>query len=159
MAWHNAGTKTLAAFLHTDTNYVTNGATASYQFDCIGYDFAAVDVMLSPSNTTSNAPSLVMLSETDTTTSSTSGDIIAFTGKTSTATNVGFLIPQTGVLTTTGAANIYRFNVDLRRRKRYLTIRVSPVTTQAISADIRLSKPEGWPINATGVGVQALAEG
>ena len=157
--WQGAGSKSLCGFLHTDTNYITNGGTNSYQFDTLGFDSAVVDVILSSANTTSNAPSLVVLSETDTTTSSTNGDIIAFTMKTATATNVGVLIPITGVITGTGNCNIYRFNVDLRQRKRYITVRVSPVTTMQAVVDVRLGKAEAIPIAASTYGVQAVAEG
>ncbi len=126
MAWRGAGTKSLCAFLHTDTNYITLGSTASYQFDTLGFEQATIDVILSSANTTSNAPSLVVLSESLTTTTSTAGDIIALTMKTGTSTSAAVVIPQTGLNTSPGALNVYRFNVDLRQRWRYLTVRVSP---------------------------------
>ena len=159
MAWQDAGTKSLCTFLHTDTNYITFGSTASAQFDTLGFERASIDVILSGANTTSNAPSLVVLSESLTTTTSTAGDIIAFTMKTATATNVGVLIPTTGVITGTGNSNIYRFNVDLRQRYRYLTVRVSPQTTMQCVVDVRLGEGNAMPIAASGYGVQAVAEG
>ena len=160
MAWQDDSTKSLVGFLHTDTNYVTNGATCSYQFDTLGYRYAEVDVILSGAGTTSQVPTIVVLSETDTTTTSTAGDIIAFTGKTQTATSVGFLIPTNNFNTATGAANVYRYNLNLLPpRKRYLTVRVTPTTTCQVVVDARLGKPATWLISAAGEGVNALVEG
>ena len=60
-----------------------------------------------------------------------------------------------GAGSTTGASvgAVARFNVDLRGRKRYLTVVTSPGNAVAVSSNARLSKAEGHATDATGAGV------
>ncbi len=161
---HQAMTKsiTIGATNQTETNtisgFLTNGGTALIEpIDTLGYDYAAIDVILSKMNTTSNAPSIVKLGEADITGTSNYTTITAFSGATATATNVGFLVPVTGVVTDN--PNVYRFNVDCRARHRYLMVSVSPVTTAYCVVNARLGRAEFSPTNASAVGVQAVVSG
>ncbi len=161
---HQGMTKsiTIGATNQTETNTIsgtlTNGGTALVEpIDCIGYDYAQIDVILSKMNTTSNAPTTVKLGEADVTGTSNYTTITTFSGATATATNVGFLIPVTGVITDN--PNVYRFNVDLRGRKRYLMVSATPVTTASCVVNARLGRAEFSPTNAAGVNVQAVVWG
>ncbi len=160
---HHAMTKsiTVSATNATETNTVsgtlTNAGTGYVEIDTLGYDYAAVDVILSKSNTTSNAPSKVSLGDSDITGTSNYTTITAFNGATATATNVGFLIPVTGVVTDN--PNVYRFNVDMRARRRYLLVSCSPVTTATLVVNARLGRGENPPTNASQAGVQTYVSG
>lgn len=160
---HGPGSKTisLSATNATETNTVsgtlTNGGTGYIEIDLLGYDVAAIDVILSKMNTASNAPSLVSLGESDITGTSNYTTLTQFQMKTATATNVAALIPITGV--STANDNVYRFNVDARARKRYLLASASPVTTAFMRVNARLGRGEVVPTNAASLNVQAVAEG
>lgn len=151
----------LSATNATETNTVsgtlTNGGTGYVEIDTLGFDFAGIDIQLSAANTTSNGPTVVKLGESDVTGTSNYTTLTQFNGATATATNVGFLIPVTGVLT--GQPNVYRMNVDTRARRRYLLVSVSPRTTAQLSVNARLHQGENIPINASQVNVQAVVDG
>ncbi len=151
----------LSATNATETNtvsgFLTNGGTGYVEIDLLGCDFASIDVILSKMNTTSNAPSIVALAESDITGTSNYTTITAFSGATATATNVGFLVPVTGVKTANN--NVYSFDVDCRTRKRYILATASPVTTAAMTVDARLGRTENIPTNAVAVGVQTYVAG
>ena len=76
------------------------------------------------------------------------------TGASATATNVDFLV---GIGVTQGN-NSYKFNVDCRARKRYLSIVASPTTTQTFSAVANLGRGEQAPVTAAKAGVLSLIE-
>jgi hypothetical protein len=52
---------------------------------------------------------------------------------------------------------VARFNIDLRGRKRYLTVVTSPGNTVAVVTNARLSKAESFPTDATTAGVNSYA--
>ena len=56
-------------------------------------------------------------------------------------------------------ASLFKFNLDLRGRKRYLGVRISPLTTHIITATANLSRNDEAPVDATGANVTALVEG
>ena len=132
---------------------VTNGATVTANIDTIGFDFASIDLVLGTSNTVSNKPSTLKLSESDDTVVTNFADITAFVG----GGTGGFTIPNAD----TSNANVYVFNVDCRGRKRYLKLTATPVTTQAAVMDARLSCAEEAPNTTSefGTGVLAVVEG
>ena len=111
---------------------VTSGATASGYVDCLNFNEAAVDVILDSQASTTSNPSVLKLSQSDITDATGFADITGFVGD---ATN-GFVIPAAGT-----AATIVRLNVDMRSRKRYLKVTVSPDgATQILSAVVTLGK-------------------
>jgi hypothetical protein len=64
-----------------------------------------------------------------------------------------------GAGSTTGAVvgAVARFNIDLRGRKRYLTVVTSPGNTVAVVTNARLSKAESFSTDATTAGVNNYA--
>ncbi len=150
-------TATNATATNTVSGTLTNGGTGQVEIDLLGVDYASIAVKLSPMNTTSNAPSNVFLGESDITGTSNYTTVTAFSGATATATNVGFLIPVTGVLT--AQDNVYLFNVDTRTRKRYLLASASPVTTCQMDVHAVLGRAEFTPTNAAAYNVQSVVNG
>ncbi len=143
---------------NTVSGFLTNAGTGMVEpIDLLGYDYAIVDVILSKMNTTSNAPTTVKLGEADVTGTSNYTTITTFSGATATATNVGMLIPVTGV--STSNPNVYRFGVDGRARKRYLMASATPVTTADMVVNVTLGRGEYSPTNASQAGVQAVVWG
>lgn len=151
----------LSATNATETNTVsgtlTNGGTGYVEIDTLGYDFWSIDVQLSKANTTSNGPTVVSLGDSDVTGTSNYTTLTQFNGATATATNVGFLVPVTGLLT--AQPNVYRFNVDTRARRRYLLVSVSPRTTSFLTVNARGGKGEELPNSASEANVQTFVEG
>lgn len=150
--------KTISVFNTTSTGGITAGATATARFDTLGYDYIAIDTMLGTADTTSNSPTVLTLGEMDVTNTSSATTITAFTGGTATSTSVSWVIPVTGVVTSiTNGANVYRYNVDCRARKRYLLVSVSPATTQVVAFNARLSRGENVPIGSLGTGTNVTS--
>lgn len=144
-----ANSKSVASLLGTG---VTNGATVTANIDTKGFNYATLDVILGTSNTASNNPSVLKLSESDDTVVTNFADVAHLTGDGAS----GFTIPTMS----TSVANIVRFNVDLRARKRYLRLTCSPVTTQEIVLSGRLhSGVENSDKDTTAAGVNAIVNG
>lgn len=129
----------------------TNAGTASGNIDTLGYDHAEIDIITTTSNDTTNNPSVLKLSESDDTVVTNFSDITKFVGDGA----GGFTIPAA---VTSGNWGV-KMSVDLRNRKRYLKVSVSPVTTQVITAIANLHKGDEGPNSATDAGVNALVEG
>jgi len=134
----------------------TNGATASASFDTLGYDHLTLDIMLPTADTTTNNPSVLKLSESDDTTTTVT-DILTFTGGTQVSTSVGFVLAN--AKTTAAANSLLKFNVDLKKRKRFLTLTIVPRTTQIVAALGNLQIAEQEPTQATDAGVDNLVSG
>ena len=125
---------------------VAANATHSHEIDTAGYKYATIDVIYSPFTAATAAfASVCKVQESDT---SGSGQA-----------DVTGLSISAGAGSTTGAAvgAVARFNVDLRGRKRYLTVTTSPGNTVAIVSNARLSKAEQAGVTATQVGVNNVA--
>lgn len=135
----------------------TNGETVtSSVIDTLGYDWATIDLIATTqaASTQAGSPATLKLQENDTTVTTSFADIVGARGGSATATNVDFLV---GIGVTSGN-NTYKFNVDLRGRKRYLSLVVSPKTTQTFSAIVNLGRGEQSPVNASKAGVLSLIE-
>ena len=125
---------------------VAANATHSHEIDCAGFKYASIDVVFSPfTAATSSYASVLKVQESDTA-GSGQADI---TGLSITA----------GAGSTTGAnvGAVARFNVDLRGRKRYLTVVATPGNTVAVVTNARLSKGEQHAVTATESGVNNVA--
>lgn len=132
----------------------TNAATlTSDQIDTKGYDYLTVYVIGTTSNDATNNPATLRLTEFDTTVVSSFTAIAAFTGDGAS----GFTIPSSPTATTT--APFAMLNVDLKGRKRYITLEVSPVTTQTFTAIALLSRAEQVPTGTTNLNVAVVANG
>jgi hypothetical protein len=144
-----SGTKSIVTIASTG---ITNGGTGSCKIDTIGFDYLSLDVILGTSDSTSDKPTVVKLTEADVTTSSSGATIAAFYMSTDATAAVA---PSAS----SSVANIYRFDVDLRPRKRYLFGYATPTTTQAVVFAARMFKGEALYTNATGIGVQSALVG
>jgi hypothetical protein len=129
---------------------VTNAATATANLDCSGYDTLELDLVSTTSNNVTNNPSVLKLSHSDTTDATNFSDITELVGDGA----GGFTVPNWH--TQTADEKVVKFVVDLRHRKRYLKLTVSPVTTQDFLAIANLRRGEFTPIDATSANVHAL---
>lgn len=110
-----------------------------------------LDVVMTSADVVSNTPSVLKLQHSDTTDATNFSDATGFVGGTD------FTIPNS--LTSAGAHNVFRFNIDLRGRRRYWRFLTSPRTTQTIFATANLGRLEQAPYNAAKANVLALIEG
>ena len=125
---------------------VAASATHSHEIDCAGFKYASIDVVFSPfTAATSSYASVLKVQESDTA-GSGQADV---TGLSITA----------GAGSTTGAnvGAVARFNIDLRGRRRYLTVVATPGNTVAVVTNARLSKGEQHAVTATESGVNNVA--
>lgn len=112
---------------------VATNATAFGYVDTLGYDEAAVDVILDSAAATSSNPAVCKLSESDDTETTNFADITGFVGD---ATD-GFTVPAAD----TANPQIVRLNVDLRARKRYLGVSLTSAgAAQQAAAVVTLGK-------------------
>ena len=121
---------------------VAASATHSHEIDCAGFKYASIDVVYSPfTAATSSYASVLKVQESD---ASGSGQA-----------DVTGLSITAGAGSTTGAnvGAVARFNIDLRGRKRYLTVVTSPGNTVAVASNARLSKAENHATDDAGAGV------
>jgi len=108
---------------------VATNATNSMVFDTKGFDYANVYVGMGTHATNKAALSTLKFTESDSSTViSSQSAIVALTGGTATSSSVGFVIP-TAVKHGPGAVS--EFQIDLRKRKRYLGLQVTPGDTTA----------------------------
>jgi len=137
---------------------VASGATATHTpIDTIGYDWATIDIMATTqaASTQAGGPAVLKLQESDQTQASTFADVSGFRGGSAAATNVDFVLG----IGSTSLPNAYKMNVDLRARKRYLSVLFSPQTTQSVVSVVNLGRPENAPASAIKAGVLNLVEG
>lgn len=125
---------------------VAASATHSHEIDCAGFKYATIDVVYSPFTAATSAYASVLKVQDSDTSGSGQADV---SGLSITA----------GAGSTTGAnvGAVARFNIDLRGRKRYLTVVTSPGNTVAIVTNARLSKGEQHAVTATESGVNGIA--
>lgn len=125
---------------------VAASATHSHEIDTLGFKYASIDVIYSPfTAATSSYASVLKVQESD---ASGSGQA-----------DVSGLSITAGAGSTTGAAvgAVARFNIDLRGRKRYLTVVTSPGNTVAVVSNARLSKGDQHAVTSTESGVNNVA--
>lgn len=131
----------------------TNGATATgLNIDCLGADFAKIDVFATTADVASNSPSVLKLQESNTTDSTNFADISGFVGGTD------FTV-ATAYTAATSGTNVWSFNVDTRARKRYLRVVASPRTTMTLLATAQLGRMGETPTNAAQSGALNLVQG
>ena len=134
------------------TTSETNGGTVTSQnLDTKGYDVVYIDVVQTTSNNTTNNPATFKIQHADTTDTSNFSDVSGFVGDTD------WTIPTVG--TNTSTVSSYKFKVDVRHKKRYLRLLISPVTTQSFTAVANLFGGEVVPTSATLANVSAFVEG
>lgn len=134
---HKSATKAQAS--------VAASATHSFEIDTAGFRYAAIDVVYSPFTATTSAyASVLKLQESD---ASGSGQ----------ADISGASITAGAGATTGNVGAVARFNVDLRGRKRYITVVTSPGNTVAVVTSARLAKAESAATDATSANVNNYA--
>lgn len=143
---HLEGTKTSASI----SAAVATSGTHSHEIDTIGADYASIDVVFS-NFTAAASPyaSVLKLQQSDTAGSAQTdlGGVFTVTAGAGRTTGVGM----------NGA--VCRFNVDLRGKKRYLTVRATPGVAANIATVARLAKMEDMPTKAIDAGVDAFVSG
>lgn len=144
---HAAGARSASKFQAS----VTVAQTFTHEIDTAGYKYLSLDVMFSP-YTASNVSIANILRMGDTDTSGgTPTNISGLVGGTD------FTIASTGASTGANIGAIARFNVDLRGKRRYLTVTVTPSTTVNVITSARLSKAEQHAVTASEAGVNNVA--
>jgi hypothetical protein len=140
---HAAGNRSVSRF----TASVAVAATFSHEIDTAGYKYASIDVIFSP-YTASNVTiaNVLKVMESDTA-GSGQVDVPGLRSGTD------FTVAATGASTGAQVGAVARFNVDLRGRRRYLTVTVTPSTTVAVVSNCRLSKAEAHATTASEAGV------
>jgi hypothetical protein len=98
-------------------------ATAVAYLDTIGWDYATIIITHTTDASTSAA--WVACALTEGTNSAAATAIVAFAGADATATDKGWAW-ATGTNAVSTADNTVRFNVDLRKRERYLKVSLTP---------------------------------
>ena len=139
---HHSGAKSVVKAAAS----VAASATHSHEIDTAGFKYASIDVIYSPfTAATSSYASVLKVQESD---ASGSGQA-----------DVTGLSITAGAGSTTGASvgAVARFNIDLRGRKRYLTVVTSPGNTVAVVSAARLSKAEQHATTASEAGVNNVA--
>lgn len=120
---------------------VATNATQVLTFDTSGYDFANIKVIKGTHTTTSACFSTLKITESDTVTNAASQTaIVALTGGTATSTSVGFVVPSATQMAAGGVA--VEFQVDLRNRKKYLGLSITPGQSMIVCAVADLTKDQ-----------------
>lgn len=142
---HLEGTKTSAKISAS----VAVNATHSHEIDTYGADYLSVDVVYSNFTAATSAYASVLKVQQSDTAGSGQTDLSGFT-------------VTAGAGRTTGVGlngAVCRFNVDLRGKKRYVTVVTTPGTPANIATVARLSKCEDTPADATSAGVNNFVSG
>ena len=134
---------------------VAGGATHSLEIDTIGFAHASIDVAFSPftaaAATAATAATVLRVAHSD----------VSGSGQ----TNISGFVAGTdftvaaGSTTGSNVGYTHRFDVDLRGKKRYLTVYATPVSSVGVVTIARLSKGETGPTSASDKGVNTQAVG
>lgn len=124
----------------------TSATAAGPLIDTKGYKYMSLDVFAATADVVSNTLAVLKLQEADTTDATNLVDVTAFKA------GSGFTL-ATNAGTNSSTPNIWAMLVDLRNRKRYLQVSVTPKTTMVMSALATLSRGEVTPTNAAQMGV------
>ena len=129
-------------------------ATHSVEIDTLGFANASIDVLFSPFTSATGpttAATVLRVAQSD---ASGSGQV-----------NVSGFVAGTdftvaaGSTATASVGYAHRFDMDLRGKKRYLTVYATPASTCGVITTARLSRAEAGPVDATGKGVNTQAVG
>lgn len=131
---------------------VLSSATHSLEIDTLGFEYASIDVLFSPFTAASpptTAATVLRVAQSDTSGSGQVNLLVAGTDFT-----VG-----AGVTATSSVGYSHRFDLDLRGKRRYLTVFATPSSTCGVVTSCRLGKGEAGPTDATGKNVNTQAVG
>lgn len=146
---HVAATKSVSK---AETSVALN-ATHSLEIDTLGFAFASIDVLFSPFTAASGpttAANVLRVAQSDTS-GSGQANISGFVAGTDFTVGAGSTA-------TSSVGYSHRFDIDLRGKRRYLTVYATPASTCGVITSCRLGKGEAGPTSATdkGVGSQAV---
>ena len=128
----------IASFVVINETDITNGeAFVSSAIDCKGYDEAMLDFYLTTQTVVTANPSLLNVTESDDTVAT---NFATFTGSVG---DTDFTIPA--VATAASTKPHVRLHVDLRARKRYLKMLITPTTTHGVHGVAHLARAEQLP--------------
>ncbi len=131
---------------------VTNGATATASIIDTAppglprAKFLSLDIVATTADVVSNKPQTLKLQHSNTTDVTNFADI--------TGSDIAASAPNAS----TSVANLYKFNVDLIGKRRYIRALYSPRTTQTVFAVANLHMLDQLPNSAAEAGVLALTE-
>ena len=143
---HLEGNKTSAVI----SAAVATSGTHSHEIDTYGSEYVSLDVVFSNfTSSTSTYATVLKVQQSDASGSGQTdlGGVFTVTAGAGRTTGVGL----------NGA--VCRFNVDLRGKKRYLTVRATPGVACNIATVARLSKMQDMPIAAAAAGVDNFVSG
>jgi hypothetical protein len=116
------------AYVVTAAKSVATNATHEVSFDTSDCDSGVFAVLVGSNFTASATFSMLKFAESDTVTSPSSmTDIVALTGGTAISSTAGFVLPTGNEIYSGGLAVL--FQLDLRKRKKYVGIRITPGQT------------------------------
>jgi hypothetical protein len=133
---------------------VALNATHSVEIDTLGFEYASIDVLFSPFTSAagpSTAATVLRVAQSD---ASGSGqvNVSGFVGGTDFTVGAG-------VTATSSVGYAHRFDIDLRGKRRYLTVSATPASTCGVVTTCRLGKAEAGPTEASTKGVNTQAVG
>lgn len=142
---------------------VATDATNSAQVDCLGFHYATFNIIMQAATNTSGIQKLTSLAiaegdGADTSYTNVSG-LIGTTNTTavSTGTAQEFILTA-NVTTVTATNNKTRLHVDLRKRKRYLTVvSQTPSSNARLFAEVELTREDAVSTNAASAGFAVRA--
>jgi hypothetical protein len=138
---HLEATKTVVKI----ASVAVDGGSFSHEIDTYGADYVSVDVCYSTFTATSSAYATSLKVQHSDTAGSGQQDVAGLT-----------VTPVAGL--TTGN-HVCRFNVDMRGKKRYLTVVGNPAKPATVASVARLGKVEDEPYNAATAGVSNYVSG
>jgi hypothetical protein len=133
---------------------VALNATHSVEIDTLGFEYASIDVLFSPFTSATGpttAANVLRVAQSD---ASGSGqvNVSGFVGGTDFTVGAG-------VTATSSVGYAHRFDIDLRGKRRYLTVSATPASTCGVVTTCRLGKAEAGPMDASTKGVNTQAVG
>ena len=138
---HLEATKTVVKI----ASVAVDGGSFSHEIDTYGADYVSVDVCYSTFTATSSAYATSLKVQHSDTAGSGQQDVPGLT-----------VTPVAG--RTTGN-HVCRLNVDMRGKKRYLTVVGNPAKPATVASVARLGKVEDEPYDATSAGVSNYVSG
>lgn len=132
---------------------VASSATHSLEIDTLGFAYASIDVYFTPftaASGPSTAATVLRLAHSDTTGAAGTANLYV--------QSTDYTVAA-GSTATAGVGYAHRFDVDLRGKRRYLTVYATPASTVGVVTSCRLSKGEAGPMSASDKGVNTQVVG
>jgi hypothetical protein len=132
---------------------VASSATHSLEIDTLGFAYASIDVYFTPFTAAVNpttAATVLRLAQSDTSGAAGTANLYV--------QGVDYTVAA-GTTATAGVGYAHRFDVDLRGKRRYLTVYATPASTVGVVTSCRLSKGEAGPMSASDKNVNTQVVG